>query len=136
MAVHPNKERIQIQFGKFNLKLLEIRTNKSSRDTYANFFVPDVYLHYSFHHPKPPIHPNAHFHLKSEPLNIHEDIADFSPEEWATLATDLGEAFTNNISEPSADEPVVMLPLSANSFGLRNIVIVFQCLCSKGSRYS
>jgi hypothetical protein len=120
-----SKERIQIKFGNVHLKLIEIRTSRFSKDTYAYFGIPDVGLHYSLHNPKPTF-PDWHLHLKSEILNIHDEIP-FSPDDWvsslAGFAEELEETFLNSISEPSIDEQVIMLPFSKNVFGSGDIDI-------------
>jgi hypothetical protein len=125
-----SKERIQIKFGNFNLKLIEIKTYRSSKDTYFYFGIPDVGLHYSFHNPKPPLLPNSHFHLRSNMLNIHEDIP-FSLDDWVGFAEELEETFLKSISEPSVDEQVMVLPFSTNAFRFEDIDVgrIVQSIC-------
>jgi hypothetical protein len=117
-----SKERIQIKFGNFNLKLIEIKTYPSSNDIYFYFGIPDVGLHYSFHNPKPPSQPNSHFHLRSNMLNIHEDIP-FSLDDWVGFAEELDETLLKSISEPSVDEQVMVLPFSTDVFSIEDIDI-------------
>jgi len=129
-----SKEKIQIKFGNFNLKLFEIKTYQSSKDTYVYLGIPDVGLHYSFHNPKPPLQPNSHLHLRSEVLNIHEDIP-FSLDDLVSsftgFAEELEETFLNSISEPSVDEQVTMLPWPTNVFGFGDIDVgrIMQSIC-------
>jgi hypothetical protein len=136
-----SEERLQIKLGNFNLKLFEIKTYQSSKDTYFYLGIPDVGLHYSFHNPKPPLEPNSHLHLRSKKLNIHEDIP-FSIDDWfssfAGFAEELNETLLNSILEPSADEQVTVLPFSTNAFEFGDIDIgrIMQSICGTYYRTS
>lgn len=125
-----DSESIQIQLGQTSIKLMQFRKSKSSGDLYARFGIPDVGLHYSFHRPKPPLYPLAHFHLKSYPLHLHEDILDFDLEDLEDLFLDFADELIDNISEPEPDKTITMLPLSANTFssGSFNVLSLFQAM--------
>ncbi len=128
-----SEDSIQIQLGQDSIKLLQFRKSKSSGDIYGWFGIPDVGLHISGHKPRPPLHPYAHLHLKSDLLNIHEDILDFDPDDLVDYFLDLTEEFIDNISEPEPDESVTMLPLPASTFssGTLNVLNLIQSMTGK-----
>jgi hypothetical protein len=120
MSTESDDESIQIQLGQAKIKLLQFRKSKASGDVYARFGIPDVGLHYSFHHPRPPLYHSSHLHLKSDPLDLHEDILDFDLEDLEDQFLDFAHEFINNISEPAPDKSVIILPISTNTFSSGN----------------
>jgi hypothetical protein len=121
MPTESDKDSIQIQLGQAKIKLLQFSKSKASGDVYAKFGIPAVGLHYSFHHPRPPLYPSAHLHLKSVPLDLHEDILDFDLEDLEDRFLGFAEEFINNISEPAPDKSVTLLPISTHALSSGNI---------------
>ncbi len=130
MTADSSEDIFRIQLGQNSIKLLQFRKNKSSGDIYGWFGIPDVGLHISGHMPKPPLHPYAHLHLKSDILGIHEDIADFDPTDVADYYRDFAEDFINDFYEPEPDESITMLPMTAHTFtsGSFNVPRLFQAM--------
>src|SRR4030042_1689554 len=104
-----------IQFGESYWKFFEFKTNPVSKDAYWILPIPDVALHLSIHSPKPTMYPNWHFHWRSRPLGIDEDVCGglFSPEDWRVWATEWLENF--KYYEPSSDENVTVFPLMTDA---------------------
>lgn len=130
MSTDSSPESIQIQLGQNTIKFLQFRKSKSSGDLYGWFGIPNVGLHISGHRPRPPLHPYIHLHLRSDPLNIHEDIIDLNPNDLRSCFQDFAKEFIDNISEPEPNESITMLPLPANSFssGIIHILNLIQLM--------
>jgi hypothetical protein len=135
MSISDDLDHIQIQIGNEKITLLEFRKSKKSGDVYARLGIPDVGLHYSFHKPKLPDYPLAHLHLRSHPLQLHEDILDFDPNDLVDYFKDFAEGFIGNISEPEPDESITMLPLGANTFSSGNLNLMNLIQSLTGTYY-
>lgn len=100
---------IGLQFGNTYWKLLKFNVNKTSKDAYMIFPIPDVGLHLSIHSPKSHMFPNMHAHWRSYELNIEEDVdaSFFSPEYLKESAMEYLESF--RYYQPSGDEDVLVL---------------------------
>ena len=121
--MNTNIEEFGFQFGKSYWKLCEFVNNPSSKDSFLILSIPDVGLHLSVHSPKLPMHPNWHLHMRSEPLDIDEDIFEFSQDDLKVLASELLEGFRDSVSfcEPSSDETVTVFPLMTDSQKLSKV---------------
>jgi len=135
MSNDSDQDSIQIELGQHSINLLKFGKSKSSGDTYAYFGIPDVGLHFSGHKPKPPSYPYAHLHLRSYPLQIHEDILDFDPNDLADSFQDFAERLVDNIGVPEPDESVMILPFPANNFSSGTLHILNLIQSMTGTYY-
>jgi len=127
-----------LQFGDIYWKIVEFVVNRTTRDAYVIFPIPDVGLHLSIHLPKPPMYPETRLHWRSNPeFGIDEEVdTDFSDESLQELAMDFLEDF--GYYQPSGDKDMMvfhnvftdaLLPMDTESMKV-DLGRVMQAMCN------